>query len=251
MAIENCFVIMAIGDQNFDGHSMTQDELKKRYDDLIKEAILGARPNIEVVRADEISVSGTIPMDIITRIMHSDIVVADVTYPNANVFYELGLRHACKPGTIIIKDKNGPNVPFDIAHSRYIEYENTPTGLKQLTGKLRDYFSEYERDVARPDNQLLEIAKFLKHKFPDYSEEPAVSKETEIFLALFKDPRILEILTKQANGEKIDEAEIIPIMLQNPSVVGPLVQEMVKSGALSLPGSTQKTSGKRSVRGQK
>lgn len=235
MAIENCFVIMAIGNQNIDGHNITQDELKKRYDDLIKEAILGARTNVEVVRADEVAVPGTITTDIITRIMHSDIVVVDVTYPNANVFYELGLRHACKPGTIIIRDKNGPNVPFDIAHLRYIEYENTPTGLKELTEKFRNYFAVYERDITRPDNQLLEIAKFLKFKFPDYSE-PEVQKETEIILALLRDPKALEMMTKQAKGEKIDETEFIQIILQNPSVAGPLITEMVKTGALSLPG---------------
>lgn len=64
-----------------------------------------ARPNLEIVRADEVAFPGTMTTDIITRIMHSDYVIADVSYPNPNVFYELGLRHACRVGTIIIKDK--------------------------------------------------------------------------------------------------------------------------------------------------
>ena len=64
--------------------------------------------------------------------MRSDFVVADVTYPNPNVFYELGVRHSCRTGTIIIRDRNGPSIPFDIAHLRHIEYENNPSGLKIL-----------------------------------------------------------------------------------------------------------------------
>ena len=110
--IKTCFVVMPIGDQHFNNISITAGELKTRYDDLIKEAILRAAPELEIVRADEISRPGTITSDILTRIMHSDLVIADVTYPNPNVFYELGLRHACRPGTIIIKDKNSSRSPF-------------------------------------------------------------------------------------------------------------------------------------------
>jgi len=144
MARQSCFVIMAIGDQDYGQSKVSASELKQKYDDLIKEAILRVRPYYDVKRADEITIAGAITTDIVTRIMHSDIVIADVTYPNPNVFYELGLRHACRPGTIIIKDKDGPRVPFDIAHLRYIEYSNTPSGLKELSSTLEKFFSHYE-----------------------------------------------------------------------------------------------------------
>jgi len=131
---------MPIGDQEFNGMKATADELKQRYNDLIKEAIQKADPLLEVVRADEVSEPGSITTDIITRIMQSHLVVAAATYPNPNVFYELGLRHACRVGTVIIRDKNGPKPPFDIVTLRHIEYENTPTGLKALSEKLRVLF---------------------------------------------------------------------------------------------------------------
>ena len=76
MANKTCFVIMAIGEQNIDGTVISQSELKNKYDDLIKEALLRARPNLEIVRADDVSLPGTITTDIVTRIMHSDYVVA-------------------------------------------------------------------------------------------------------------------------------------------------------------------------------
>jgi len=251
MAIENCFVIMAIGEQNYSGLSISQEELKKRYDDLIKEAILKAKPEIDVVRADEISLPGTITTDIVTRIMHSNFVVADVTYPNTNVFYELGLRHACRPGTIIIKEKNGPKVPFDIAHLRCIEYENTPSGLKDLSEKLRQYFVHHEKDPNRPDNHLLELAKLTKYKFPDYSGEPEVPKETEIILTMLQNPEIMDMLNKHQNGEEISQSDLSAVMLSNPKIVEPFITAMVKSGDISF-GSNQSNKGnKKKIRKNK
>lgn len=156
MTAKSCFVVMAIGDQKSDKEELSAATLKAKYDDLIKEAILKARPSLEVMRADDVSMPGTITTDIITRLMHSDYVVADVTFPNPNVFYELGLRHACKSGTIIIRDKSGPRVPFDIAHLRYVEYENSTSGLKLLANQLATYFDHFDRDPLRPDNHFLE-----------------------------------------------------------------------------------------------
>src|SRR6202012_660503 len=105
---KTCFVVMAIGEQEYNGKKVTSQELKSKYDDLIREALLKASPGINVVRADDIALPGSISSDILTHIMHADYVVADVTYPNPNVYYELGLRHASRPGTIIIRDGAGP-----------------------------------------------------------------------------------------------------------------------------------------------
>ena len=105
MANQTCFVVMPIGAQEYVGGSVTSEELKSRYDDLIKEALLKADPSLEVTRADEVAAPGTITSDIILRLMNADHVVADITFPNPNVFYELGLRHACRLGTIILGER--------------------------------------------------------------------------------------------------------------------------------------------------
>src|ERR1700693_1350859 len=98
---QSCFVIMPIGDQKFAGYEVSASDLKSRYSDLIREAILKARPNLDVIRADEAPSPGGITTDIFERLMRADYVVVDITYPNPNVFYELGIRHACRPGTIL------------------------------------------------------------------------------------------------------------------------------------------------------
>ena len=239
MTEKTCFVIMAIGDQVTDARTVTSSELKDKYDDLIKEAIVKARPRLDVARADEISLPGTITTDIITRIMHSDYVVADVTYPNPNVFYELGLRHACRTRTVIIKDRQGPRVPFDIAHLRYIEYENTTAGLKQLATQLETYFDHFDQNPDRPDNHFQELAKLTSYEFPEYKKEDEVSPEMSMIMAVMNSPDLLEVFARQAAGEEIDQAEICRLIMSNPKVAQPMLEAMVKSGTFSLGGTEQ------------
>ena len=83
---ETCFVIMPIGDQKGDGRDIKASDLRKRFDDLIKEAIVNARPGLDVIRADDVPGPGTITTDILNRLMYSTFVIADITYANPNVF---------------------------------------------------------------------------------------------------------------------------------------------------------------------
>lgn len=98
-----CFVIMPIGTQTIGNTTITEDELKKKYDYIIKNAILKADPTLEVLRADEELNPGSISNDIFTKLMHSKYVIADITYPNPNVFYELGIRHAISPEQFLLE----------------------------------------------------------------------------------------------------------------------------------------------------
>ncbi|ELV8552758.1 hypothetical protein QNE49_000378 [Vibrio fluvialis] len=235
MANKSCFVVMAIGEQEIGGQKLTYGDLRSKYDDLIKEAIQKARPNLDVTRADDVSLPGTITTDIITRIMHSDYVIADVTYPNPNVFYELGLRHACRAGTIIIKDKNGPQVPFDIAHLRHIEYENTTAGLKALSEQLNQYFNHFDREPSRPDNHFLEHAKLTHFDYPNYKPNVVTAPpEVQILEAFFESPELLNFFVQQQSGEPVNQAELMKALFSNPKVSKPIIEAMVGSGEFNL-----------------
>ena len=73
--------------------------------------------------------------DIVEGIHQADIVIADLTGLNANVFYELGLAHAMNKKVIIITQDLG-EVPFDIKSYRVIHYSllfyKIPDFLEQL-----------------------------------------------------------------------------------------------------------------------
>ena len=66
-----CFVIMPIGSQTIGDITLSEDQLREKYNYIIKEAILKADPTLEVIRADEELNPGSISNDIFTKLMHS------------------------------------------------------------------------------------------------------------------------------------------------------------------------------------
>lgn len=78
---------------------------------------------VDVIRADEETLAGIVHKTMYERLLLAEIVIADLTFANANVFYELGVRHAARPrSTILIFAKVG-QLPFDVAPVRAIPYE--------------------------------------------------------------------------------------------------------------------------------
>ncbi len=67
---------------------------------------------------------GNIRADMFALILQADIVICDITVHNANVFYELGVRHALrKKHTVLIKgDPSADTTPFDLSTDRYLKY---------------------------------------------------------------------------------------------------------------------------------
>lgn len=92
-------------------------------------------------RVDEVPGSTPIVNKIITEILHSRFIIADLTELNANVFYELGVAHSFKDAqNIIILKQRGAKIPFDVTHLTYIEY--TPDNLLYLNAAILKCISE-------------------------------------------------------------------------------------------------------------
>lgn len=92
-------------------------------------------------RVDEIGGATPIINKIITEILKSRYIIADLTDCNPNVFYELGIAHSFKEASniIILKQQNS-KVPFDITHLTYIEYD--PNNIKHLTSAILKVISD-------------------------------------------------------------------------------------------------------------
>jgi hypothetical protein len=233
---KTCFVIMPIGDQKCgDKTIVTETELRQKYDNLITEAIHNARPELEIIRADDISLPGTITTDVYMQILSSDYVVVDVTYPNLNVFYELGLRHASKPSTILIKDKKSV-VPFDISNCRYINYEDSTAGLKDLTDKLKSFFDAIDSNPNKIDNHFLDTAKIMKFNFMkfDNPEEADLKKKTAIknlFLKIIGNPKILN---RTLTNTDPNTAALLKVLSKDPETAEFLIDYLIEAGSIKL-----------------
>ncbi len=101
-------------------------------------------------RADDFYGAGHIMEDILSGIMSSDFIVADLTGKNPNVFYELGIVHSCKVASkVVIISQCPDDVPFDLRHMRYIEYKSDPAGLCNLSCDIERAFLSDLKDEYR------------------------------------------------------------------------------------------------------
>ncbi|MGJ0384591.1 hypothetical protein [Paenarthrobacter nicotinovorans] len=100
-----------------------------------------------VHRADEGESPDSIGQHVIRKLWEADLVVADLTGHNPNVFYELAIAHGWrKPVVHLIAE--GESVPFDIVDQRTIFYDITDlASVEKAVGLLRKY-AEYAIDHA-------------------------------------------------------------------------------------------------------
>ncbi|MCM1467165.1 MAG: hypothetical protein NC086_03380 [Alistipes sp.] len=125
-------------------------------------------------RADEISGSKPILNKILTEILKSRYIIADLTDYNPNVFYELGIAHSFKDAQniLMIKQKTS-QIPFDLTHLTYIEYE--PDNLRFLTATIRNFISEnqYLSDFHEALNicGITNLISESRERFVDYIQE--------------------------------------------------------------------------------
>jgi hypothetical protein len=135
----HAFIIRPFGKKNGIDFDRVEREL---IDPALKELNIGGRTTGEIARA------GNIREDMFELLLTADLVIADISIHNANVFYELGIRHAfCDKYTYLIRCK-ADEVPFDLKTDRYLEYErNAPaTALPQLLKGLRETLDSGRQD---------------------------------------------------------------------------------------------------------
>src|SRR5215211_4222564 len=108
------------------------------YTDLLAPAIREAE--LEPLRADQDLVGGMIHKPMFERLILADYAVADLTTANANVFYELGVRHAARPYSTVLVSADVKRTPFDLAPDRVLPYsldsKGRPAKVKQNRAAL-------------------------------------------------------------------------------------------------------------------
>jgi hypothetical protein len=158
MAKSVCFVLMPFGKKvDASGRLIDFDCI---YDTIFKPAVntSGLLP----VRADEEQAQGFIHKLMYERLLLSEYAIADLTILNANVYYELGVRHAARPSTTIMTMAGQAGLPFDVAGLRALPYSldsnGTPADAKGACAALVEQLNScISRDmVDSPIYQLID-----------------------------------------------------------------------------------------------
>ena len=143
-----CFVIAPIGEAG--------SNIRERSDQVLKHII---RPAVEscgykAVRANEIPKPGMITNQIIRHVVEDPLVIADLTGQNANVFYELAIRHAIRKPIIQIINQV-EDIPFDVGSMRTIsvDHQNLDS-VEEAKAEIKRQIQSLEEDSSNLENPI-------------------------------------------------------------------------------------------------
>jgi hypothetical protein len=144
-AIKSCFVIAPIGREGSDVRKRSDQVLRHIIDPVILECGYSA-----ALRADRISESGRITQQVIQHVADDDLVIADLTGSNPNVYYELALRHALGKPFVQLLTGSEP-LPFDLADQRtiMIDYQDLDS-----VATAKDELARQVQALSAPDARV-------------------------------------------------------------------------------------------------
>jgi hypothetical protein len=186
-----CFVIAPIGSEGSVERKHSDDVFLYIITPVIMEH------GYKAIRADHISRPGNITFQIIQYLVQSELVVADLTGQNPNVFYELAIRHAARKPTIHLI-KEGERIPFDVVTYRTIKFD--PTVMASVA-RCRDELSkqlqaieEQSSAVDNPVSMALDLQGIYK------SEEFLTSIQDAIRISLLSDDVVSKLVNAISQG---------------------------------------------------
>ena len=114
---------------------------RDKYNAVFEEVIrpVAAGLNLTIKRGDEFtSTRGSIMQEVWAALNSCKLVIVEATEINANVYYELGIAHTLgKPAILITQTTDVQQLPFDIRHLRFLVYEDSIEGSKDLEDRLK------------------------------------------------------------------------------------------------------------------
>ena len=200
-----CFVLMPFGSKP--DSTGTMIDFDGVYRDLIKPAVEEA--GLEPLRADEEMTGGIIHKPMFERLILCEFAVADLTTANANVFYELGLRHAVRPWSTVLVFGHGSRLPFDVGLLRAMPYELNAAGVvdklsetkQALVSRLREALKSSVDDpkavIDSPIYQLVE-------NYPDIDRE-----KTDVFRDRVRYSAVMKARLAEARREGLEALRAI------------------------------------------
>jgi hypothetical protein len=169
---KSCFVIGPIGE--------LRSSIRSHADDFIQYIVNPTLADLDFKadRADKMPDPGRITTQIIERLKDADLVIADLTAGNPNVYYELSLRHAVgKP--VIHMARDGTAIPFDVFDSRTIFFTLECRRAEAAREELKKQITRVQEPDYKPSNPIIEAIGIIALRA---SEQPNERQLAELML---------------------------------------------------------------------
>lgn len=159
-----CFIIMPISDPE----TYEQGHFKRVYEDIFKPAC--KESGLKPIRADEINGTSMIHLDILQRLLSSDMAICDLSSANPNVLFELGIRQAFDKPTVLVQEEGNEPI-FDIAPLKYCTYKKALLYHEVLDDqkKLIDFLKNTKESFETKEkmNSIVNLLEITKASFND------------------------------------------------------------------------------------
>jgi hypothetical protein len=154
-----CFYITPIG---------ADDSQERKHADLFMSSLVEPALDelgLKVVRADQIGEPGMITTQVLEYLKRSKLAVADLSYLNPNVFYEVALRHALRLPVVQLIRK-ADRLPFDVNQSRTLVFDTSD--IYSLVPKLQTYRSEIATQARKAIEDPESVGNPVSIFYPDF-----------------------------------------------------------------------------------
>ena len=232
--MKTCFVVSPIGE--------TDSEIRSNADKLFKYIISPVCEScgFEPVRVDQINDSDSITQTIIDKLLSSELVIADISGHNPNVFFEMGYRK-CTDKPIIHLKKKGETIPFDVNTVRTFEYDltdldNVEETKKRLEQTIGTFSFENKTNALGQDEEnnkqlffqsILTMLYQIQDSITELKEQ-INKKDTETIQAIMQTS--LNNAQKEESTDVVMMKTLLPELIKNPKLFQNLMQfaEMTK-----------------------
>lgn len=198
---QTCFVIMPFGKTK---KQRTKTYWTNHFEQFLM-PLIEENPELKAIRSKPLR--GDIIREIITHLVVSPVVVADLTDLNPNVYWELGVRQSFKHGTVTIAEA-GPSLPFDVGTKGTLFYH---PGDHVETAKFSRDFKEAIGDCLanpdRPDSHVLETLSGRGTLFQIFRRDEALRRLDAVLSECDRNLFVLNdvLSTTRANQKKPTE----------------------------------------------
>lgn len=233
--MKTCFVVSPIGEENSD----TRINADKLFKHIIKPVCNAC--DFDPIRVDKLNDANSITQTIIEHLEKSELVIADITELNPNVFYEMGYRARTQKPLIHLKRK-GERLPFDVTTIRTLEYDltdldsveeikerltqtiesfdysdssesvseeppitNSPSTIMPVLYEILDSINEVKREIQNNNAETLTtVIRSMQPTQPQVSPETAM--QMQLLGSFVQNPeafmKLVELVDKTQKGKK-------------------------------------------------
>jgi len=187
MKIKNIFVLTPIGEEE-SPERIHADRMNgvvfQKFDRYLFECAI-----------DEHGGSAVVAERIFNKIKEADVVVADMTFGNFNVLYEIGLAHALNKSVILIAPKDF-DVPFNLKHLSRIQYDKYAFD----SDRNNDIVDRLRKDIEKALQKLESSGKNNLNPYTDLLKETPEEMFSEI-KNMMND--LKEVITREQSKDKV------------------------------------------------